>query len=137
MRLWEEKPRHPARIEIIPMIDVMMFLLVFFVLLSLNVIPSTGVKTTLPSASSAQENHDLHTAIITIPAQGALQLDGKNVEADYLAAALQALKQKHERISVVVKGDASVELQRLLDVMDIVKESGLEAVSIAAKRKSN
>ena len=42
MRSWPEKKERRARIEIIPMIDVMMFLLVFFVLISLNVLPALG-----------------------------------------------------------------------------------------------
>lgn len=53
MRTWDEPKKRKAHIELIPMIDVMMFLLVFFVLVSLNVIPALGMKTQLPSASSS------------------------------------------------------------------------------------
>lgn len=55
MRNWNEPKKNKAHIELIPMIDVMMFLLVFFVLISLNVIPALGLKTQLPSAGSAQQ----------------------------------------------------------------------------------
>ncbi|STW08837.1 biopolymer transport protein ExbD/TolR [Klebsiella grimontii] len=55
MRNWSEPKKNKAHIELIPMIDVMMFLLVFFVLFSLNVIPALGLKTQLPSAGSAQQ----------------------------------------------------------------------------------
>lgn len=55
MRNWSEPKKNKAHIELIPMIDVMMFLLVFFVLISLNVIPALGLKTQLPSAGSAQQ----------------------------------------------------------------------------------
>ncbi|MFY8082051.1 MAG: biopolymer transporter ExbD, partial [Limnohabitans sp.] len=48
MRHWQQTQRKKARIEIIPMIDVMMFLLVFFVLISVNVIPALGIKTQQP-----------------------------------------------------------------------------------------
>ena len=51
---FDETPPKKARIEIIPMIDVMMFLLIFFVLISLNVIPAFGLKTALPDSSTAQ-----------------------------------------------------------------------------------
>ena len=51
MLLWQDEPRKKARIEIVPMIDVMMFLLVFFVLISLHVIPALGIKTQLPTSS--------------------------------------------------------------------------------------
>jgi biopolymer transport protein ExbD len=54
MRNWSRAPKRKGRIEIIPMIDVMMFLLVFFVLISVNVIPALGIKTQLPNSSQAQ-----------------------------------------------------------------------------------
>jgi biopolymer transport protein ExbD len=55
MRQWQQTQRKKARIEIIPMIDVMMFLLVFFVLISVNVIPALGIKTQQPNSSQAQQ----------------------------------------------------------------------------------
>lgn len=136
MRTWDDEPRPHARIEIIPMIDVMMFLLVFFVLISINVIPASGLKTHLPTSSSAQDNRDIRNAIVTIARSGALQLDGKSLAMADLSAQLSLLRQQNAKLTVIVKGDADVELQRLVDVMDAVKGAGIEALSIAAKRKS-
>ena len=56
MRRWQDTPPKKARIEIIPMIDVMMFLLVFFVLISLNVIPAQGLKTSLPKSGDTNRS---------------------------------------------------------------------------------
>jgi len=136
VRIWEEESRPHARIEIIPMIDVMMFLLVFFVLISINVIPAAGLKTRLPISGTAQDNREIHNSIITVTRSGEMQLDGKAVSVDQLTPLLRAMKQKGKEVQVIVKGDAEVELQRLVDVMDAVKNSGIEALSIAAKRKS-
>ncbi len=136
MRTWDDELRPHARIEIIPMIDVMMFLLVFFVLISINVIPASGLKTHLPTSSSAQDNRDIRNAIVTIARSGALQLDGKSLAMADLSAQLSLLRQQNAKLTVIVKGDADVELQRLVDVMDAVKGAGIEALSIAAKRKS-
>ena len=67
MRRWGDEKSARARIEIIPMIDVMMFLLVFFVLISLNVIPAQGLRTSLPR-SGQSEKLSLHKrAVITLP----------------------------------------------------------------------
>ncbi|TRZ96739.1 MAG: biopolymer transporter ExbD [Rhodocyclaceae bacterium] len=134
MRTWEDPAPVRARIEIIPMIDVMMFLLVFFVLISINVIPAAGLKTRLPTSTTAQDNRDTHNAIITVAKSGTLQLDGKEVPIAELSQQLRALKQSKAQVNVIVKGDAEVELQRLVDVMDAVKGGGIEALSIAAKR---
>jgi len=136
MRFWEDAARSKARIEIIPMIDVMMFLLVFFVLISINVIPATGVRTKLPVSSSAQENRAVRNAVVNIPKAGPVQLDGKDIELGALAGALARLKSANDKFQVIVKADAEVEVQRLIDVMDAAKASGVGAISIAARRKA-
>ena len=75
----EPKKRH-ARIEIIPMIDVMMFLLVFFVLISLNVIPSQGLNTDLPQSKTAARQVADHPIVVTIGPEGQLQVAGQYVD---------------------------------------------------------
>ena len=76
MRRFPNQPRKRTRIEIIPMIDVMMFLLVFFVLISINVIPALGLKMKLPQSSQAREDHPPKRVILGISAQGEFLLDG-------------------------------------------------------------
>lgn len=135
MLIWQDEPRRKARIEIIPMIDVMMFLLVFFVLISMNVIPATGIKTQLPGSSQPDRLDRAYHAVITIGEHGRLQLDGKDYELGSLGQGLEALKRDHKDIDLVIDGDKGSELQNLVDVMDVVKSSGITAVSIAAKKK--
>lgn len=117
------------------MIDVMMFLLVFFVLISLNVIPSMGVKTALPSSSQSQDLKSVRNAIVTLAKSGELQLDGQPVEPAALVGRIRALERPGQKLSVIINGDREVELQRLIDVMDALKDGGFDALSIAAKRK--
>jgi len=89
MRDWNEPVKKKAHIELIPMIDVMMFLLVFFVLISLNVIPALGLKTQLPGASSAQQLKPQKKAIITLGLDQQLQLDGQGIAIGDLVATLK------------------------------------------------
>ena len=135
MRRWSESPRKASRIEIIPMIDVMMFLLVFFVLVSINVIPATGLKTVLPKSSRTQEIKARRNAIVTLANTGELQLDGRPVTIVDLPRRLKALQKPEEKLFVVINGDQSTQLQLLVDVMDALKAAGFEAFSIATKRK--
>ena len=129
----EEAPRK-ARIEIIPMIDVMMFLLVFFVLISLNVIPALGIKTSLPG-SSQPEKLQLHKhAIVTVAKTGQLQLDGVDYSLVNLSPALNKMKSSGE-IDVVINSDKEVSVQQLVDVMDSVKSSGVTSIAISSTRK--
>jgi len=116
------------------MIDVMMFLLVFFVLISIDVIPAFGVKTRLPSAAGAEANNGRHNAVVSLGRNGELQLDGQTVTGEQLVPRLVAIRQAHPQVSVIINGDRSVELQRVIDVMERIKAAGFQAISIAARK---
>ena len=77
MRRWDDGENARARIEIIPMIDVMMFLLVFFVLISINVIPALGLKTTLPNSKAPEKLEIRKHVVITLARDGTLEVDGQ------------------------------------------------------------
>jgi biopolymer transport protein ExbD len=136
MRQWQQSPRKKARIEIIPMIDVMMFLLVFFVLISVNVIPALGIKTQQPNSSQAQ---NLKTpdkqVVVTLGREGLIQLNGQAVELDRLVNAIKAKASASEQIAVVVNSDKGAEVQTLVDVMDAIKAAGLGKVALAARER--
>jgi biopolymer transport protein ExbD len=136
MRQWQQTPRKKARIEIIPMIDVMMFLLVFFVLISVNVIPALGIKTQQPNSSQVQ---NLKTpdkqVVVTLGREGLIQLDGQAVELDRLVGAIKAKASASEQIAVVVNSDKGAEVQTLVDVMDAIKAAGLGKVALAARER--
>jgi biopolymer transport protein ExbD len=136
MRQWQQSPRKKARIEIIPMIDVMMFLLVFFVLISVNVIPALGIKTQQPNSSQVQ---NLKTpdkqVVVTLGREGLIQLDGQAVELDRLVGAIKAKASASEQIAVVVNSDKGAEVQTLVDVMDAIKAAGLGKVALAARER--
>lgn len=136
MRRWTEETPRKARIEIIPMIDVMMFLLVFFVLISINVIPALGIKTALPKSSQAQETKAVKNAVITLAKSGDIQLAGASVSLDELKPRLQAMQKPDQSLNIIINGDEAVPMQRLVDVMDALKDSGFDSLSIAAKKKN-
>jgi biopolymer transport protein ExbD len=139
MRNWDAKPRPKARIEIIPMIDVMMFLLVFFVLISQNVIPAFGLKTKLPQAVNTDNvRAEKHRVVITITADQVLQLEGKPATLDTITTQLNALAQASPLpLLIIINGDQSTTLKTLISVMDKLKGAGFDAVSIATDKKPN
>lgn len=136
MRQWQKTQRKKARIEIIPMIDVMMFLLVFFVLISVNVIPAVGIKTQQPSSSQAQQltTKDVQV-VVTLAKENTLQVDGKDVSLSELASAIRLKAGATDQITVIVNSDKGAEVQTLVDVMDEIKKSGLGKVSLAARER--
>jgi biopolymer transport protein ExbD len=136
MRHWQQTQRKKARIEIIPMIDVMMFLLVFFVLISVNVIPALGIKTQQPNSSQVQQlrTKDVQV-VVTLGKENVIQVDGKDVELKDLSVAVKKKAGNAEQIAVIVNSDKGAEVQTLVDVMDEIKKSGIGKVSLAARER--
>jgi len=119
------------RVEVIPMIDIMMFLLVFFVVISLKMIAGTGLDMELPGSATTQE---LKTSTITVGVTkaGATVVEGKTLTPEALKERLVALK-KAQPVEVVLAGDKDVPLQMLIQVMDTVRAAGITTVGFAAK----
>jgi biopolymer transport protein ExbD len=122
---------HRPRVEVIPMIDIMMFLLVFFVVITLKMIAGTGVEMDLPGSSTTQEIKS-STITVGVTKAGDTVVDGKTLTPDALKDRLVALK-KDKPVEVVLAGDKEVSLQILLKVMDSVRGAGITTVGIAAK----
>lgn len=136
MRQWQQTPRKKARIEIIPMIDVMMFLLVFFVLISVNVIPALGIKTQQPDSSQTQPLQTPDKQVmVSLGKQGLIQVDGKDIELAFLVRAIKVKAGQAEHVAVIVNSDKGAEVQTLVDVMDAIKAAGLGKVSLAARER--
>jgi biopolymer transport protein ExbD len=119
------------RVEVIPMIDIMMFLLVFFVVISLRMIAGTGVPMEIPGSKTTQSIKS-STVTVGITKAGETVIDGKPVTQDELKAKLVEMK-KLKPVDVVLAGDKDVPLQSLLQVMDAIRGAGISSVGIAAK----
>jgi biopolymer transport protein ExbD len=132
---FEDTPKRHARIEIVPMIDVMMFLLVFFVLLSINVIPSRGLKAELPQSNAAIQKMPAPPIIVTLAHDGALQVGEARVTDATLVAEIRRQAKGDDTPLVVVKGDAQATVQQMVAVMDALQAGGIAKVSIATRAK--
>jgi biopolymer transport protein ExbD len=132
---FEESPPRKARIEIIPMIDVMMFLLIFFVLISLNVIPAFGLKTNLPdSKTAARATQDEPPIVVTLLADGDVAVDAQRMKASELADAARAAHQKDPSKRFIVSADQTVQWQNIVTAMDALRAQGIESITFATKR---
>jgi len=119
------------RLNIIPMIDIMMFLLVFFVLMVLHMIPNTGIKLHLPSASTATSLPH-KSVIIGVTAEGAVRYQGHAVSLPALKAGLAVLKDK-ATVSVIIASDGKATVDELTGVMNAVRELGISKIGLAVK----
>ena len=135
MRTWPERRERRARIEIIPMIDVMMFLLVFFVLISINVLPALGLKVALPRAKEPDKITDIRKVTLLIGRNGQVMMDGTRVAVDDLPLRLKAMEGPHVKLAVVIASDKGAVVQMLVDVLDALKTANIPAASIISKAK--
>ncbi len=119
-----------ARIEIIPMIDIMLFLLVFFAMLMLKMIPTSGQMTRLPTSSTA-ELLPAPKLLVELAEDGAIRVDHAPIGLQELTARLQTMGSK---TAVTITGSQEVGLQKVMKVLDAVKAAGVSQVSIAARR---
>ena len=124
------------RIEIIPMIDIMMFLLVFFIVITLRMIQGTGIQLDLPSSKTTQE---LKPTQITVGVQkdGTMYVDGQPYSAEGLKSLLENAKKDSEKLAVILAGDKELTYQNTLKVMDVARSAGISQVGLAAKAESN
>jgi biopolymer transport protein ExbD len=120
-----------ARIEIIPMIDVMLFLLVFFVIVTLQMIPDAGVVLQLPSSSQTQ---DLPHPKVTVNVlkDGTIQVKGQILTPDQLTAML-AGDGAPDKTELTIASDKSTAFQNFMTVMDAARKAGVTDIGVAAQ----
>ncbi|ARN18742.1 ExbD/TolR family protein [Piscinibacter gummiphilus] len=136
MRSFPQRKQRQARIEIIPMIDVMMFLLVFFVLISTNVLPALGLNVALPGSAQPDPIKDEPLRItLTVDKDGAVYVDGQATPMADVAGRLKTLAGV-KQAKVIIAGDGSSNLQTLVEVLDQLKSAGMPAASIVTKRQT-
>jgi len=119
-----------ARIEIIPMIDIMLFLLVFFAMLMLKMIPTSGQMTKLPNSSTA-ESLPAPKLLVELAADGAIQVDHAPIGLPELTVRLKGMGSK---TAVTIAGSQDVALQKVMAALDAIKAAGVSQISIAARR---
>ncbi|HEY3599467.1 MAG TPA: biopolymer transporter ExbD [Paraburkholderia sp.] len=120
-----------ARIEIIPMIDIMMFLLVFFMLATLKMIQGAGIKLDLPQSSTAEQLQQTVKVSIGITKSDQLYLDAKEITPDELTAHLQELVRAAKKVDVAIAGDEGTSYKNIVKVMDLVRAAGISSVALA------
>ncbi len=127
------RPRKKARIEIIPMIDTMFFLLVFFMVATLSMTMQRGIPVNLPHAATAQE--ELHQVVtLTVTKEGQLFFDKEVVASpDEIGRRLTHWKAAGQDVYVIINADRSVDHGRVVDVMDTVRQSGVTRIAVAVR----
>ena len=118
-----------ARIEIIPLIDIMFFLLAAFMLVSLSMVNLKTVKVNLPTATTATADPQRDLVNISVDQAGLAYLDAKPVGPNELALALAALAKANPEVRVLINGDRDARHGDVIRVLDIVRGTGIQKVA--------
>ena len=129
------RSKRRARIEIIPLIDIIFFLLATFVMVSLSMVKNRAIPVNLPAASTGAPQERKDSAAITITAQGEVYFDKQLVNAAQLDAALQALIAGNPDARVFISGDARAEFGQAVDVLDHARRLGITKIAIETQPK--
>lgn len=123
-----------ARIEIIPMIDTIFFLLVFFMISTLSMTRFKGMPVNLPKAASGQQA-PAESAAITIDKDHRLFLNQQAIDKAALGEALKQQLAKNAGMLVVINADDGVAHGQVVEVMDIARAANIAWMAIAVKPK--
>jgi biopolymer transport protein ExbD len=120
-----------ARIEIIPLIDVIFFLLATFVLFTLSLNKSAGIHVALPTSETGEPRDPAGTATITVTQEGTLDWDKDPVTLDDFINRLQAFHTLHpDDARVLINGDTEATFSSVIYVFDEVRKAGITKVLI-------
>ncbi|GBQ05747.1 putative biopolymer transport protein ExbD/TolR [Acidiphilium acidophilum DSM 700] len=127
LRYFEAKK---TRVEIIPMIDVMLFLLVFFIIVTLQMIPDAGVSLQLPTSS--QTHHLKHPKFtVNIMKDGIVKVKNKVLTPAQLTAMFRS-DGNTAKTQVTIAASKHVAFQHFVTVMDAARKAGVTDIGIAA-----
>jgi len=128
-------PKKRGRIEIIPLIDVMFLLLVFFVYTMISMTTHRGVRVDLPYAVTGVIDKRSHL-MITITREGEFFLDKRPVARENLLLELMAARrEKGENLTLFINADRRALHEWVTDALDAARRTGITQVSIETTRR--
>ena len=125
-----------AKIEIVPLIDVVFFLLATFVMVSLSMTRNQGMQVALPAASSATKQADDDKAVtLTVMATGEVFWNKEKITAAQLPFRLQSLKTAQKEPKVILNAAADADFKQVVAVLDETRKIGITKVGISTEKK--
>ena len=127
----EGRKRISLQLDMAPLIDVVFLLLIFFMLTNTMMVQE-AITVNLPVSDSAS-TADKSPIVITISDKGDVAVNEKNIEISALSELLKKELSSDSSRNILLKTDSSTPVQSMIEVMDIVRNSGGQNLSIATK----
>lgn len=123
-----------ARVEMLPLIDVVFLLLIFFIYAMLSMVVHRGLRVDLPSASTAVVNRNEYVGI-TITKDNSIFVGKTRVELDGLVQTVMVHADKKTGLPVYINGDRRADIGIAIRVLDLLRSAGIKEVSFECVEK--
>jgi biopolymer transport protein ExbD len=128
-----ERKRYHVHLDIAPLVDVVLNLLLFFMLTS-HLVEEPAIKIKLPDSKTAESNREI-SQTITITKHGELYFIDKRVDLKNLRASIQESLPEREKGFLRIKADREVEVGLLVRVIDEVRLAGVKNFSVVTEKR--
>jgi len=129
-------PHKKARIEIIPLIDIMFFLLASFMMVSLSQVHMKGIKVNLPSGVSGQTQTKREYISVSVDKDGHYFFDKDEVKDEELISRLRKVHDSAPEAKVFVRGDRDSVHLNVTHALDIIRSAGFYKISFEIRSES-
>ena len=119
---------------IIPMIDIMLFLLVFFMISSISMIQANAIRVNLPAGQSAENDMKPHTVMITITSSGDILYELDTKPTKDFDEKIKAKVAGDPDAVFVVRGDRKAPYENIAYALDALKAAGVQHISISVDK---
>ena len=129
----DEKPE----LIIVPMVDVMLFLLAFFVLIAGSIIPGLAMKTNPPKTVQKSSFRPKRRVVtVVIKRDGTVYFGNRKMSFEELVRLFKSYKKQDPLVSLVIDADRGAPVQSLVTVMDAAQKAGINSIGLLAKEKN-
>jgi biopolymer transport protein ExbD len=137
MKIPSPIPKRRSRIVIIPLIDIMFFLLASFMMVSLQMSRTENIKVHLPAATQAQQDYKPDMINIAVDKLGAVWLEKKQISPAELGAVLKNRFRADANVPVYISGDRDTLHGDMVKVYETVRAAGIQKVAFITSDKPN
>jgi biopolymer transport protein ExbD len=137
MKMSSPVTRRHSRIEIIPLIDIMFFLLASFMMVSLQMDRAQNIKVNLPPATMARADYKPDMINIAVDKAGGVWLERKEITLPELDTVLSNRFRADTNLPVYISGDAATLHGSMVDVLEAVRRVGVQKVAFMTDGGTN
>ena len=123
-----------ARIEMIPLIDIVFLLLVFFIYAMLSMTIQRGIKVDVPQAATGSTNQEDYISI-TINSENRIFINKDETAISEVPKKIMRIKNNDPDLKIFINGDEKAQLGIAINILDVLRDHGIKEVNFVTKKK--